>query len=73
MSEVALPTNPTRSILGNYASGCYSNTMISSRVDFHDWKSTSNYWLPTKGGILNACVGGFGDQAISLEVCGMGS
>jgi hypothetical protein len=29
------------------------------------------YWLPTKGKFLNACVGWFGDQAISLEVRGI--
>jgi hypothetical protein len=29
-----------------------------------------NYWLPTKGRVLNACVGGFHDQAMSLKVRG---
>jgi hypothetical protein len=43
--------------------------MINSRVDFHDWKSASKLWLPMKGRVPNACVGGFGDQAMSLEVC----
>ena len=31
MSEAALLTDPTQSILGNYASGCYSATMAMQR------------------------------------------
>jgi hypothetical protein len=27
-----------------------------------------NHWLPTKKIIMNACVGGFGDQTMSLKV-----
>ena len=33
--------------------------MINSRLDFHEWKSTSNHWLSTKGKVPNACVGGW--------------
>ena len=32
-----------------------------------------NHCQPTKGRAPNACVGGFGDQAMSLEVRGIGS
>jgi hypothetical protein len=32
-----------------------------------------NHWLPTKGRVPNACVGGFGDQAMSLKVRGIES
>ena len=32
-----------------------------------------NHWLPTKGRVLNACVGGFGDQAMSLKARGIES
>ena len=46
--------------------------MIDSRLDGHEWKSATNHWLPTKERVPNACLGGFGNQAMSLEVC-MGS
>ena len=36
------------------------------------WKGLSNHWLPTKGRGPNACVKGFDNQAMSLEI-GMGS
>ena len=29
------------------------------------------HWLPTNGRFLNACVGGFSDQAMTLEVHGI--
>ena len=32
-----------------------------------------SHWLPTKGRVPNACVGGFGDLAMSLKVRGFGS
>ena len=32
-----------------------------------------NHWLPTKGRVPNAWIGGFGDQAMSLEVCSIES
>ena len=44
--------------------------MINLRVDFHGWKSILFH---TKGEVLNACVGGFGVQAMSLGVRDMGS
>ena len=31
------------------------------------------HWLPTKGRGPNTCVGGFGDQAMNLEVYGIES
>lgn len=34
-----------------------SNASINIRLDFHGW-STSNIWLPIKGSILNASIGG---------------
>ena len=37
---------------------CSGNAMINSRLDFYEWKCTYNYWLSTKGGFPNACVGG---------------
>ena len=46
--------------------------MINSRLDFHKWKFAPKHWLPTKEGVPNACVGGFDNQSMSLEV-GMGA
>ena len=37
---------------------CSSNMMINLRLDFHGLKSTSNLWLPIKGRVLIASVGG---------------
>ena len=76
MGEVALPTDPTWSILGNLL-----------QVDIvlfwqHDDQLKSGlswmevhikHWLPTKGRGPNTCVGGFGDQAMNLEVYGIES
>jgi hypothetical protein len=45
--------------------------MINSRLDEHEWKCAPSHWLPTKGRVPNACVGGCGNQVMSLEV-GMG-
>ena len=32
-----------------------------------------NHWLPSNGKVSNGCVRGFGDQAMSSEVRGIGS
>lgn len=46
--------------------------MITSILNFHEWKSVGNFWLPTKGRVPNTCVRGFGNQTMSLEI-GIGS
>ena len=76
MGEADLPTNPTRSILRNLL------RVVVVLFWQHDDQLKSglpwmevliNHWLPTNGRVLNACVGGFGDQAMSLEVRGVRS
>ena len=52
---------------------CSNNVMINSITNFHDLNFAPNHWLPTKGRVQNAWVGGFGHQAKCLEVQGMGS
>ena len=68
MGEAALPTDPTRSILGNLL------RVVVVLFWQHDdqlksglpWMEVHiNRWLPTKGRVANACVGGFGDQAMA--------
>ena len=71
MGEADLSTNPTRSIFGNLL------RVVIMLFWQHDDQLKSgfiwivvhiNHWLPTKGRVSNTCVGGFGEQAISLEV-----
>lgn len=50
-------------------------------MDFHGWKSTFSYLIPTNGRVLEICVGGFDDLTMSfvglgydkltMGVCGM--
>ena len=42
--------------VAKYVMGCYNVA------------STCNHWLPTKGRVSNACIGGFGNHAMSFEV-----
>jgi hypothetical protein len=76
MSEAALPTDPTRSILGNL----YQVVIVLFWQ--HDNKLKSglswmevhiNHWLSRKGRVPNVGVRGLGDQAMSLDVRGIKS
>ena len=76
VGEGALPTNSTRSILGNLL----PFVIVLSWQHYDQLKSGLswmevhiNHWLPTKGKIPNACIGGFGDHAMNLEVRGIES
>ena len=71
MDEAALPTNPPRSILGNLLRVIIMlfwqhNDQLKSGLPWMEIHI--NHSLPTKGTVHNACVKGFGDQAMSLEV-----
>ena len=76
MVEAGLPTDPTRSILDNLLRVVVMlfwqhDDLLKSELS---WMEVHiNHQLPNKGKVLNACVRGFGDQAMSLEVRGIGS
>jgi hypothetical protein len=68
------PTDPIRSIPENLLRVVVvlfwqHNDQLKSGLPW--MKVHINHWLLTKGRVLNACVRGFGDQAMSLEVRGM--
>ena len=74
MGETALPTDPTWNILGTLLWGVVvlswqHNDQLKSRIPWME--IYINHWLPIKRRIPNACVGRFGDQAMSLEICGI--
>ena len=71
MGEVDLSTDPTQGIFGILLqvvvvlSWQHDDQLKSGLI----WIEVHiNHWLLTKGKISNACIRGFGDQAMSLEV-----
>ena len=65
------------SIVTKYVSGCCSIAPADDdqpKIRFHEWKSTSNHWLPTNEGESSECMcRRVGHPHMSLKVEGIGS